>query len=300
MPPLHHIREIHGLLEKLSAERASFKRASQLAQIAAEMFAPADTNTWTEFLDRTLQAWKTETGDSELPVQDALEFLYEACSEGRREVTYGEGVTLCTIHSAKGTEFDHVLVIGPWGLAPSRVTQEEEERRTFYVGLTRARETLAVFDRGDIRPSLPETLTGAGVIRYQFNAETRGQAEAGLSYKVLSLKDINLGYAGQFRAGDAVHKALSALTAGDKLTMRSMQGNGVGLFDSSNVCVARLSNKARTEWSLRLSTVREVRILAMVCRDADQDPEQTRRGHCEVSEWELPIVEIVSADTSAR
>jgi ATP-dependent exoDNAse (exonuclease V) beta subunit len=75
-------------------------------------------------------------------VQDALEFLYEACAESRREFSYGEGVTQSTVHSAKGTEFDHVLVIGPWRLPPQR-TKQEEERRAFYVGITRARRTLA-------------------------------------------------------------------------------------------------------------------------------------------------------------
>ena len=106
---------------------------------------------------RLLEAWAIESGDAELPVQSALEFLYEACAESRREFTYGEGVTLSTVHSAKGTEYDHVLVIGPWRLPPQRVKQEEE-RRTFYVGITRARKTLAVFDRRDVSPSLPATL----------------------------------------------------------------------------------------------------------------------------------------------
>ena len=40
----------------------------------------------------------------------------KACAESRREFTYGEGVTLSTVHSAKGTEFDHVLLVGPWRL----------------------------------------------------------------------------------------------------------------------------------------------------------------------------------------
>ena len=70
-------------------------------------------------------------------------------------------MTLSTVHSAKGTEYDHVLLIGPWPLRPERARQEEE-RRTFYVGMTRARQTLAVFDRGDVRPSLPADLDGPG------------------------------------------------------------------------------------------------------------------------------------------
>ncbi len=58
-------------------------------------------------------------------------------------------VTLMTIHNAKGLEFDTVLITGlEEGLFPHvrSDTPEalEEERRLFYVGLTRARRTLAL------------------------------------------------------------------------------------------------------------------------------------------------------------
>lgn len=60
-----------------------------------------------------------------------------------------EGVSLMTIHAAKGTEFDIVFVTGlEQGLFPSRRAEEEgeleEERRLCYVALTRARKKLIV------------------------------------------------------------------------------------------------------------------------------------------------------------
>jgi ATP-dependent DNA helicase RecQ len=292
MPPLHQIREVHRFLARLGKDRSSFKRASDLFKMAGEMSNPRAANAWTQFLSRLLESWRTESGNAEAPVQHALEFLYEACSESRREFTYGEGVTLCTIHSAKGTEFDHVLVIGPWRLASNRVAQEEE-RRTFYVGLTRARKTLAVLDRRDVRPSLPETLSDRDVVRYRVDAEPDVQENTALNYEVLSLEDIHLGYPGQFRESHPVHTALSALRPGDNLTMRSLRANGLGLFNNSEVCVARLSRKAEAEWANRLSTVREIRVLAIVCRNAEQDTEEARRERYQVPEWEIPIVEVV-------
>src|SRR5437588_8224063 len=60
------------------------------------------------------------------------------------------GVTLITLHSTKGLEFDHVFLTGmEEGICPhSRSVNEdkgvEEERRLVYVGMTRARKTLTL------------------------------------------------------------------------------------------------------------------------------------------------------------
>jgi DNA helicase-2/ATP-dependent DNA helicase PcrA len=61
-------------------------------------------------------------------------------------------VSLMTLHAAKGLEFDHVFIIGlEDGILPHErsvygdADDIEEERRLFFVGMTRARKTLDIF-----------------------------------------------------------------------------------------------------------------------------------------------------------
>ncbi len=56
------------------------------------------------------------------------------------------GVTLATLHSAKGLEWNHLLLIGvAEGLLPiCNANDLNEERRLFYVGVTRAKENIQI------------------------------------------------------------------------------------------------------------------------------------------------------------
>lgn len=91
--------------------------------------------------------------------------FFRRLDELRQMVAEGQGApgasfVLSTIHSAKGLEFDHVILADVWdGILPSApdpdCTQEEkrlhmeEERRLFYVGVTRAKKHLTILEYGD-------------------------------------------------------------------------------------------------------------------------------------------------------
>jgi hypothetical protein len=75
--------------------------------------------------------------------------------------------------------------------------------------------------------------------------------------------------------------------------VRSLDANGLGLFDSDGVCVSRLSRKGNADWGEKIGSIREIRVLAMVARTAAQDEDQSRREQYLVAEWEVPLVEVV-------
>lgn len=257
------------------------------------MFRGKAGNPWVAFLQRSLEAWQSESDNAELPTQDALEFLYETCAESRRDFSYGDGVTLSTVHAAKGTEYDHVLLIGTWPLNGARA-MHEEKRRAFYVGMTRARQSLTIFERTDASPSLPTTLSGPAIFRPNGSITAPQQSAPLFSYEVLGLDDIHLGYAGGFGQGEPIHSALSALQPGDVLSLRRLPGGRLELGNAAGVCVARLSRKAETVWAERAATVREARVLALIHRGADQDDDPQRRAAYRIGEGEIPLVEIVT------
>jgi DNA helicase II / ATP-dependent DNA helicase PcrA len=90
--------------------------------------------------------------DADTPAERLQGFLEEITLDSEREEesdTKGDAVTLITMHSCKGLEFPHVFIVGlEDGLLPHSRSKAEgtldEERRLFYVAITRAKQTLAI------------------------------------------------------------------------------------------------------------------------------------------------------------
>jgi len=103
-----------------------------------------------------------------------------------------DAVTLMTLHNAKGLEFPVVFLTGleeglfPLSRAREQVDTLEEERRLFYVGVTRAEDTLLISHarsrrrNGETMPSMRSSFLSeipASLVRDRATIKLRGSAQ---------------------------------------------------------------------------------------------------------------------------
>lgn len=233
------------------------------------------------------------TENTEQPAEALTDFIHTALAEERREQRFGHGLLLSTVHGAKGLEYDHVVILGG-GWQPRDRGQAEEARRLFYVGMTRARQTLTLIKRADSPHPFVDDLRNEETAILRRAARPAEPLSAELlqrRYTVLGYKDIFLDYAGQRDKSDPIHAALARLQHGDHLEMR-LFGKSVGLFASGNVCVALLSQSASAQWRDLLPQVESVRLLALCTRRAEDVDSPEFRQRLRTDQWQIPIAEV--------
>lgn len=91
-------------------------------------------------------ALRMEEGNTNISLTDFLSEVSLLTDQDSDKTDDGEKITLMTVHSAKGLEFKNVFVVGleenlfPSGMVGDSPRGLEEERRLFYVAITRAEE----------------------------------------------------------------------------------------------------------------------------------------------------------------
>ncbi|MDR1536291.1 MAG: UvrD-helicase domain-containing protein [Planctomycetota bacterium] len=140
---------VSGLVEKILAEVDYQEELRQLYRDPLEI-----ASRWNEAreMGRTLAAFAARDPAAK-PIELLAAFVDEASLSGAPESgnrkRKGDAVSIITVHSAKGLEFSEVFLAGlEEDVFPNRKAvlegAVEEERRLFYVALTRAREGLSL------------------------------------------------------------------------------------------------------------------------------------------------------------
>lgn len=205
-PKFHQTREAHRLLDLLRGKPNRRISPAALSRWFEAGYSDARrANPWLvmlgQFIDELLCVW----GDLAVPGSTIIDELYEFGTDAARS-EQGR-LTLSTVHSAKGREFRHVVILdgGDW------IDASDDERRLYYVGLTRAKETLAICE--SVRPANPFSthLSGAGIIRIPLPQHIERPEALGWRYVTLGLADVDLGYAGRKPPDHEIHRTLTRI-----------------------------------------------------------------------------------------
>lgn len=320
MPSLRRIREFRKLLEHLEQSKDADVKVSTLRR---DIETICGATYWTVLADRLLAEIEQEVGESPCPVSYLIRALYEQLGMAKREHVIGEGVLVGTLHSAKGREFSHVIILGSdWRYGDD----VESERRLFYVGMTRAKDTLLIINRTDSPLPCIDEVTGQNEAASQ-SVDRRDSLKAvgssyeervRVAYEILGLRDVDLGYAGRKHNKHQIHRALIEVSAGDTTMLNSAADSrnpnqrNVLICDEQNRELARLSKRAvKGKWpkiqdidsedvgedtnnteNEGTSTVEDAKVIAMVSWTIDDTKKERWRQYIKTDRWEVPIVEV--------
>ncbi|HEJ2473174.1 TPA: ATP-binding domain-containing protein [Vibrio cholerae] len=282
--PIHRCRELLSYLRWLQKQGYQLMTAQQLT----EPLPPIEqANRWEKLLYELIYQWQDSQGEQALSAHHFMMFLQEYLNEQRRQIRFGKGVLLSTIHGVKGEEFHHVIVLdGGWQQSfGSSQDLHEEERRLFYVALTRARERLVVMAREDQKHphlSLIETICFK-------EAKQASRPQHKRHFTVMSMRDLVLSYAGWCDPQHDIHHKLSQVKVGDSVRVDFDKQQRLHLFHE-NYPIARLSKKGESVWQYQYQTIRTAKVLAMIERHKAQ--EETYQDRLRSEHWEIPIIEL--------
>lgn len=187
---------------------------------------------------------------------DLREFVFESSVEDFCDISKSD-IVVSTIHKAKGHEFDHVLMLITHPEHPT-----DDILRRYYVGMTRAKRTLAIHTNGNLFDSLKSA---------QHLYDAQAYDEPNEIVLQLSHKDVNLGFS-------KPHKdAILSLRSGMPLTYH----DHCLCLPSTGRDIAQLSIKMKKKlgkWELKGYKVTAARIRFIVAwksKDAPRDEKES-------------------------
>jgi ATP-dependent DNA helicase RecQ len=287
-PRLTRIQENAQMLEYLRGMRTETCSGNDLLARLDGMYPVATM--WSENLRRILLDWQEETNNTPQPVPAIQEYVYEVLAEQSRSKNMGNGLFLATAHAVKGLEFDHVFILGDNWQESGR-SAIEDERRLYYVSMSRARETLHLFALGtSVNPHIA-ILNGDFLMHRKLSALVQ-KSRPTRTYHLLGMDDLFIDFAGIKPERHPARLALLDIKVGNVVRIEE-RNKHIELINKDGVSFARLSKKAQSDWTSKLREVNEVRIIAMVRRYKEDLADKDFQANCFGDFWEVPIVELV-------
>ncbi|SEP81452.1 ATP-dependent DNA helicase RecQ [Ectothiorhodospira magna] len=269
--PLTRQRPFVTLVAHLRETAESWLTAARVVDMVKNL---ALDPVWRSFFDTAFEQLSGEYGDCHFSPETVIGWLYDYTREIRQQAR--PGLFLGTVHAAKGLEFCHVVLLdGCWEVSRESV---EEARRLYYVGMTRAEETLTLCD---FEPG------NAFVRSLGDRVQSRcfeGQHDQALEtrYQTLSLGEVDIGWAGRQAPDAPVHEAIRRLEPGDPLEWR-VDGDRYALFDGDGRKVGRTAKAFKGAYAPEACEV------AGIVTRYQEDSEPAFRASVRCEQWEVVV-----------
>jgi ATP-dependent DNA helicase RecQ len=279
--PLWRLRETRLLIDWVRNRDTKLIAATDIQQ----WLDGQHSGSWWGLLRQAVDGFALECAGAEAPVEQFCEWFAEWGRDLRRKQS---GLLLLTAHRAKGLEFDHVAVLdGAWDKTQTN-EDADSARRLYYVAMTRAKQNLLLADRGGDNRLLDTLRENPSTLWRAPTALPAPGAELGRRYLRLTLKDIDLGFAGRFQASKSVHKAIAGMQPGDPLLLKH-SGTTWELANLDGHAVCRLSRAFAPPAGHKFLSAKVIAVLIRYREDAEPEYQSHMRSDC----WEVLVPELV-------
>lgn len=211
-------------------------------------------------------------------INSIIHWLFDYAYE--MPISMKKGVFIGTMHAAKGLEFDHVFILDHDGKFFEK--DNEEERRLYYVGMTRAKETLMLCSFGE-KHSIIQSIrdTKDSMIEHASSNDSLKK-----KYVLLSPKDIYMDYLG-CQSSKALQKASLTLSEGSVLSVEKLHDGRLIFKDPNNRHIVAQSSKGSQYNNMDLSTIVECYVHSITQRRINMVKEESYKNQCKCDEWEI-------------
>lgn len=232
-PNLWRLRETQTLIGFIRSRPKNLVELGELGGFI-QMHPP---NKWWTLLAEATSYLERDVGIRTMPVPDVIEWLAEWIRGARQSP---RGLMLLSAHRTKGLEFDHVVVLnGSW----SEVSLNEDRdapRRLFYVAMTRAKQSLSLISQNRSPPFI-QANPMADVLVRSVNPEAADRRLCGRRYQSVSMKEVDLSFAGRLDPGHKALEGIATANVGDPVLLTWSESKW-WVENMDGLRIARLAN----------------------------------------------------------
>ena len=233
-PNIWRLVETQALVDWIRSETDTSVRAADIA----EWLNDQPTGPWWTLLREGLDDLALEIGNHAIPKYEAIEWFAEWSRDARERQT---GLLLLSAHKAKGLEFDDVVILdGGWDEGFHR-EDRDEDRRLYYVAMTRARRSLAMISMSDRHPFLDQ-MEGPAVLRRTPDGSKLDLESCRNIHLTLGPADVDLDYVGRTFDGERRLRATDEVVAGDEVSLETRNGQML-IVDRNGRPIGRVAQK---------------------------------------------------------